>query len=83
MRPIFSSLIAVVIGFFSIGLLVFFYHHQNQFSTHYKQVLSDLQNIVEIEHVLTYNILQNTLYLYSNQDSIANNRNRLAQVLQE
>ncbi|MEA3523235.1 MAG: EAL domain-containing protein, partial [Campylobacterota bacterium] len=62
---------------------VFFYHHQNQFSTHYKQVLSDLQNIVEIEHVLTYNILQNTLYLYSNQDSIANNRNRLTQALQE
>ncbi|MEA1920048.1 MAG: EAL domain-containing protein [Campylobacterota bacterium] len=81
MRSILNSLIAVIIALTSILLLVLFYSHQNEFSNHYKQILSDLHNLDSTEHKLTYNILQNTLYLYSNQDSISQNRQQLSRAI--
>jgi diguanylate cyclase (GGDEF)-like protein len=81
MRRTYGIAIAIIFGLLSIVLLYVFYSHQNQFSHHYKQVLSQFHTLDSIETKLTYNIMQNTLYLYNNQDSISQNRNTLAATL--
>jgi diguanylate cyclase (GGDEF)-like protein len=77
-----SIFIAGAIGLLSILLLIIFYSHQNNFSNNYKQILATLHTLDSLDQKLTYNILQNSIYLYSNQDNIAQNRASLTQTLQ-
>ena len=72
---------AIIFGVISIVLLYVFYSHQNQFSNRYRNVLSQFNILDSTESKLTYNILQNTLYLYNNQDSISHNRNTLTHTI--
>jgi len=76
-----NILLAGLIGLSSIVLLIFFYTHQNKFSNNYRHILSTLHTLDSVEQKLTYNILQNSIYLYNNQDNIAQNRSSLNQAL--
>ncbi len=81
-----NILLAALAGVLSIVLLVFFYTHQNNFSNNYRQILSTLQTLDSVEQRLTYNILQNSIYLYNNQDNIARDRaslNKMIKTLKE
>jgi len=77
-----NTLLAGLVGVLSIVLLIFFYTHQNKFSNNYKQILGTLHTLDSVEQKLTYNILQNSIYLYNNQDNIAQNRVTLSQSLE-
>lgn len=74
-----NTFIAGFIGALSVVLLALFYTYQTKFSSNYKEVLSILHTLDSVEQKLNYNILQNSIYLYTNQDNIAQNRAILSQ----
>lgn len=65
-----KPLLALAIGVVSFMLLIYFYLLQRHFEHNYKEVQGYFHTIDRSYHRLNYQILQSSLFAYSNQDKI-------------
>lgn len=65
-----KPVLALIVGLFSLALLIYFYAQQRGFDYNYKEVRNQFHTIDRSYHRLNYEILRNALFAYSNLDLI-------------
>lgn len=69
----------IAIGIISSVALVYFYNLQRDFTKNHREFLVSINNLENLNADLAYQVLQSSLYVYSNQDSISKTIQELEQ----
>lgn len=76
-----SVLIVIFIGLTTTLLLGYFYLEQKKFTSEYREFLFHLQKIDHLEQELKTKVLNNAIYVYNNQDTMAKTINLLEKLI--
>ncbi len=71
--------LALVLGLFSIGITTYYYFDQRDYAQKYKTVVNNIQELQNAYNTISYEILKNAIYSFSNQDEIAHGIQELNQ----